>query len=63
LFFGAKTKMAKDNLLETLSGRATRNKPSEYPIKNIPLPDIMPTRCNPFRQDLKTLEQGRPDEG
>ncbi len=57
--------MAKDNLLETLSGRSTRNKePRVCPTENIPLPDTLPTRCGRGTQQyLKTLEQGRPDEG
>ncbi|MEY3471057.1 MAG: hypothetical protein RLZZ223_407 [Candidatus Parcubacteria bacterium] len=58
--------MAKDNLLETLSGRSTRNKePVVCPTENIPLPDTLPTRCGTkvVHPNLKTLEQGRPDEG
>lgn len=57
--------MSKDNLLETLSGRSTRNKePVVCPTGNTPLPDALPTRCNPLKtQNLKTFEQGRPDEG
>lgn len=58
--------MAKDNLLETLSGKSTRNsKPVVCPTGKTPLPDALPTRCGSRlpQQNLKTFEQGRPDEG
>lgn len=57
--------MARDNLLETLSGRARRNKePVLCPTENIPLPDTLPTRCGSKKsQNIITFEQCRPDEG
>jgi hypothetical protein len=53
-----------DNLLETLSGRATRNNtPTICPIVQAPLPDFLKSRVrNPQNLDLKTLETGCPDE-
>ena len=57
--------MAKDNFLETLSGRARRNKePVSCPTENTPLPDTLPTRCGSKKsQSIIMFEQCRPDEG
>ncbi len=59
--------MARDNFLETLSGRATRGKnPSVCPIgtTEVTLPDTLRTRCGSrVQNNLNQFEQGRPDEG
>jgi hypothetical protein len=55
----------KDNLLETLSGKANRNNtPTICSIGENPLPDTLKFRVkNPQNPDLKTFETGCPDEG